>query len=358
MSELINTLVGQLARKERIITIDTVLKSFEKLLEDAYAAEPRLHAFVDGYQWSAQRTGLKKNFKVEVSYRDTAPEDINQVLDARQSFNLMAYIKAKGSLPDLVQAITFDAGRFINQLNEDMAGVTTLYPELLDVQYLYYTHHDPHLVLIQFLTGIPGQQRARMQDTAGKRAKSLVAGMFGSGATPDMVKVFLVFSLIKQRCRFDQATENLLVKKELASIAQPSFLCAYGPLVEGRGTSLGMALAVKELLDACGIGCRVIRGYVGSRFDNLHWWNLVSLDGSTYHLDASWGHSVKGVHIGRFLKPDDAMYDAYAWEYDALPSSSNTDYDYNRIEAWINGNGRELLDDGVSDDLLWPDIIE
>ncbi len=64
---------------------------------------------------------------------------------------------------------------------------------------------------------------------------------------------------------------------------------AYGALAAGDSTSKGMALAFKAAADRLndpGISCKVVFSEASGRF-----WNLVSLDGVWYHLDASRGGS-------------------------------------------------------------------
>lgn len=59
----------------------------------------------------------------------------------------------------------------------------------------------------------------------------------------------------------------------------------YGTLVNGRAICTGYARTVKLLLNRVGISCMTVKGVCR---DEGHMWNLVSVDGSWYHLDVTW----------------------------------------------------------------------
>ncbi|MDR3311225.1 MAG: transglutaminase-like domain-containing protein [Oscillospiraceae bacterium] len=59
---------------------------------------------------------------------------------------------------------------------------------------------------------------------------------------------------------------------------------AYGALLEGRAVAEGYAMAMKALCDELNISCRAVRGTLDGR---RRVWNLVTLGGKSYHLDAA-----------------------------------------------------------------------
>jgi transglutaminase-like putative cysteine protease len=59
---------------------------------------------------------------------------------------------------------------------------------------------------------------------------------------------------------------------------------AYGALVDGKAVCEGYARAFKYLCDKVGIPCELVNGYA----DVEHMWNLVSVNGDWYQLDATW----------------------------------------------------------------------
>ena len=61
---------------------------------------------------------------------------------------------------------------------------------------------------------------------------------------------------------------------------------AYGALVKGRAVCEGYARAMQWLLNKSGIPCTLVNG--NDRDGNAHMWNMVTVDGENYHLDATW----------------------------------------------------------------------
>ena len=358
MSINVTSLVEQLSLKERFITVDAMFRGFDKLLENAIQMEPRLLAFVDSYTGTSQQTGLKKIFQVEISYLDTAPAKIEDVVFDNGKFDLDKTLADRKDHTAYLSVLTHNTTQLLNRCNAAFEAIVNRYPELLDLKYSYQTEGAFQLVVIQFVTGIPNELMVRMQEPARNKAKTQVQGMFGGRGTPLMIKIFLAFSYLQQRCSFDKETDDLLGQDKIDSITQPASLSAFGPLVEGRGTSLGIALAMKLFLDECSVVSSVIQGFAGVGYAHRHWWNLVRLSEQPYHVDASWGYNVAGVHIGKFMKTDEEMQDTHAWNHDLVPLADGHQYNYDRIEAYINENARDLMDDGVNERLLFPSIVE
>jgi predicted small secreted protein len=90
---------------------------------------------------------------------------------------------------------------------------------------------------------------------------------------------------------------------------------AYGALVAGSANSEGYAMAVKVLCDALEIPCVVVNG----RYDNeTHYWNIVSIDGEHYHMDAS-KFTDNGGTAALFLS-DTRISSSYWWDTEAYPA--------------------------------------
>ena len=84
---------------------------------------------------------------------------------------------------------------------------------------------------------------------------------------------------------------------------------AYGALVSKRATSEGYALAFKVLCDKLGLECTVVDG----RYNNSpHFWNIVCIDGSYYHIDVS-RCDISG-YDSAFLKNDNDIINNYWWD--------------------------------------------
>jgi Uncharacterized protein involved in cytokinesis, contains TGc (transglutaminase/protease-like) domain len=87
---------------------------------------------------------------------------------------------------------------------------------------------------------------------------------------------------------------------------------AYGALVEGVAVCDGYARAIQLVLTELGIECLYVEGRTkGSEVDAGHAWNIVTIDGVSYHLDATWDD----IEAELPDYPDD-------WEYERAISHS------------------------------------
>ena len=98
----------------------------------------------------------------------------------------------------------------------------------------------------------------------------------------------------------------------------PAHDTAYGALVEHEAGSLGMAMAYKALCLSRGIDCLTVRGSIAETRLRSHGWNIVTLDGDSYHVDVSRLNT-----YGRgamFLASDSAMWGRYVWDTEYYPA--------------------------------------
>ena len=82
---------------------------------------------------------------------------------------------------------------------------------------------------------------------------------------------------------------------------------AYGLLLDGRAICEGYARTMQILLDRVGIKNYLITGYATSDGKGgAHMWNVVTIDGKNYHLDATWddGDSYDEISHLYFNIPD------------------------------------------------------
>ena len=67
----------------------------------------------------------------------------------------------------------------------------------------------------------------------------------------------------------------------------------YGALLDGKASCEGYSRAMKYLSDLCNIDCYVLFGTAESDTGNgNHMWNIITVDGEKYHLDATWNDTV------------------------------------------------------------------
>ena len=89
----------------------------------------------------------------------------------------------------------------------------------------------------------------------------------------------------------------------------------WSALAAGEADSLGMALAYKALCDTVGVECQVVEG----RLERAeHYWNIITVDGASYHVDAS--RAMELGYAGAFLMSDSQMWGSYWWDDRDYPS--------------------------------------
>ena len=86
----------------------------------------------------------------------------------------------------------------------------------------------------------------------------------------------------------------------------------YSALVEGIPNSEGVAMAYQLLCDKVGISCQVVQG---TWKDEVHCWNLITLDGISWHLDVTAEESQSA-----FLHTDEEMEKEYSWSREDYPA--------------------------------------
>lgn len=85
---------------------------------------------------------------------------------------------------------------------------------------------------------------------------------------------------------------------------------AWDALVGGAADSEGLAMALMAGCQGLDVECAVVRG----RLDGVdHVWNMVTVDGQTYHVDIAAGELV-------FLAGDDTLWGSYWWDTSLYPA--------------------------------------
>ncbi len=88
---------------------------------------------------------------------------------------------------------------------------------------------------------------------------------------------------------------------------------AWDALVNGTADSQGIAMALEALCQALDIECVVVAGRLSSE---AHYWNIVTLDGVSYHVDTAHS-SDEGENL--FLVSDAMLWGAYWWDTSEYP---------------------------------------
>lgn len=103
---------------------------------------------------------------------------------------------------------------------------------------------------------------------------------------------------------------------------------AYGILINQRGVCQGYAEAVQILLSLAGIQSELVIGE--ARDDSgtyiSHMWNMVTIDGECYMLDATWDDPVGPRDVllhDYFLVDSETLKKTHRWAYDEYPPCDN-----------------------------------
>ncbi len=98
---------------------------------------------------------------------------------------------------------------------------------------------------------------------------------------------------------------------------------AWDALTAGAADSQGMAMAFKAGCDAMGVECLVAAGRLDG---NEHYWNIVTLDGASYHVDVSGGEPEV------FLAGDGSLWGVYWWDTSDYPACPEDYYFFGEPE--------------------------
>ena len=89
---------------------------------------------------------------------------------------------------------------------------------------------------------------------------------------------------------------------------------AYAALVNHQANSEGIAFAYVELCRQLGLKCNIV---YGQKLWEDHCWNIVSVDGNFYHVDAT--ECISSGPESGFLKNDEGFWGNYRWDVASYP---------------------------------------
>lgn len=124
-----------------------------------------------------------------------------------------------------------------------------------------------------------------------------VVQMAGTDTAADATVAWLLYSRLMDNTDFDSEGSTSV----------------YSALCQNRANSEGFALAYLLLCRQSGIDCQLVQG---TRGDIPHWWNLITLDGTSWMVDIT--HSCTEAD---FLHDDDTLSEAgYKWSREDYPA--------------------------------------
>ena len=125
---------------------------------------------------------------------------------------------------------------------------------------------------------MPADQRRIAREQLAGAVTELTQGL--PAATETDTELVLHDRLVT-RCHYDK------IALEEGVDDHPNAYTAYGALVEKSAVCEGYAKGMQLLLNAMGIACTPVSG-ANTEDGRAHMWNLVTVDGATYHIDVTW----------------------------------------------------------------------
>lgn len=203
------------------------------------------------------------------------------------------------------------------------AGTTTIYAKIgnkkLSCKVTVTDDHFFNLIGTQ-------EERTALQEQLAEKANQVYNEVITAGMT-DFEKLRAVHDYIVLNTAYDY--ENYLND----TISEASY-SGEGVLLHGTAVCQGYAETMKLFMDAAGIENELVVGEGLSGSDWIpHAWNLVKLDGSWYHVDATWddpllnGADIPGyVGYDYFCVADSKMDDDHTWKKADYPKAEGGEY--------------------------------
>ncbi len=125
----------------------------------------------------------------------------------------------------------------------------------------------------------------------------------------------------------------------------PLAYSAYGALVDGKAVCEGYARAMQLLLTRCGIASTPMLGE-SIQTGEQHMWNIVTINGENYHLDATWNDSEDTLRHNYFNVTTEQIQLSHRIHTEIspnVPCTAITDNYYHRNGLYIRSYSRQAI---------------
>jgi len=278
-------------------------------------AESALASFaVDYMSYDLSRIVTYYEAVVYITYKRTQTE----IDDIR-------YISGKAELPEILKPVVEEMDSYIAlrvtsstiTADEVVSAVNSVYatnPAACVVPPdVHVTMHPEEglqrIIEIELEYGWKLSELQKMKSVLNEKVSKLVGNISDVKAA---VRALDIFEQLAKICVYDPAGTLRSSRSELDSGLGST---AYGALVEGYADSKGIAAAYSSLCYSAGINCTVVEG---TKDGEEHSWNIIEIDGSYYHVDAS-AYYVFGLSHS-FMQNDEQMRESCNWDTDRYPA--------------------------------------
>lgn len=189
----------------------------------------------------------------------------------------------------------------------------------------------------QITIGI-GDQRARYEFTVIASHYNAVKGQTKSVGKDELAVAKVVTDFIKDNIKSDMSDyekiklvhDYIIVNTEYKNRNNDRDHMVFGPLLDGYAVCEGYAKAFDLFMYALDIDCVMVEGFA----KEPHAWNIVFVDGTPYHLDATWDDPTNPnkapdtVNYEYFLLPEAYIRKTHSYVVTDYPYCQDTYYTY------------------------------
>ena len=354
----IDLIINSIASKNTSVSLSGTFKSLNTLFKEAIERDPRILAFLGGYNGQYQSKYGFKTYNITITYNDDIPNRLDDVIVDDGTYSLHSLSKIE--YPHKLYFVTDDMQSFVNRMSQEFTDLFAYYEGMYGMEKSYFGFQDLSnkcAVILTFNYGLEPMMLNSKMNQAHIKALQIANDLLKNQRVPDYVKVFLALSYIQQETMYDHIAYNRIIQDASAIINDPMPSIAYGPLLENRGICSGVSYAMKYLLDALNVENELIFGALKGNDGKYveHQWNLVKLGNFYYHVDATYGID-QPVYVGSLFLHDNAMKE-YRWDPTLFPKAIGRKYDYEEVEDWLVDHGEDLVDAGVDEKYVFPEHL-
>ena len=250
-----------------------------------------------------------------------------------------------------------EAGRLISRALEDYDDHLTLYatyPGRPDYAALVQNYCDSHLRehaaepeltvteypadarnrIVELVFSYPASRQELQEMQQDVRESLAAAEVYVRYCTSETEKAALLFTYLAERFPYQQGDSRTPV---------------YSALCQGVANSKSMAQSWQLLCDEAGLSCRTVSGLRGGE---AYWWNIVTLDGVSCHMDV-----LRDLLDGSTLRLryDEDMAGGYYWDAEDVPACPAPAPEEEEPEAPVPTEDQPASEDPAEDPAETPE---
>jgi len=239
--------------------------------------------------------------------------------------------KAIEEVKDSISIRVTEFDKTVYNISDAINTIANENPLLDDISEWYWAENDSlGTVNVIFKYDLPKSEVISKRQKTEEKANNIIKTVIRPNMD-DYSKVLAVHDYIIDHAVYDSenADKNTIPPEEHD---------AYGVLVKGIGVCDSYTEAMKLLLDKAGVECITVvgdeaDGSADAKNDIGHAWNIVNIEGSYYHIDATWddageeGRSNKSKYY-YFNVTDEEIKRTHVWDQTKYPACTSTEHNY------------------------------